>query len=1404
MPNSYLYAINNEGRVFGLSTSGNLWREFMYLGLEFKRLSAIPHFMWAIGGDRQVYVHVHELDIPIRIKEETYENERWLPLEGFTGRLLPTDRYNFSNADGTVDRSRDKVKLPSMAWQWEGDWQIETTLDGQPLDHDGWTYAVDFPATYSIKKQWKSCVRRRKWVRYRRYSAMNSWCAIAPLHKDPTKEPFIDVAIGGTQIPGGTPGSMVVWAVTAHGRVMFRVGVSSTSPEGQRWSAIKLLNGQEIAQISVGVTGLVWAILNDGKALVRTGVTRENPMGDEWSEVEPPQKDLRLVQVSVGFDAVWAVTHDGNVWFRKGIKGDMSGMCEQLATGTGWVEMLSKMASVSVASNDQVWAIGHEDRCLYYRTGINRSELTGKKWKIINAPLQLSRASSNASLSSSNRHSMCGTPQQQRHQSWSSLNRPQSTGECAALIRDWEEQSRSAPTPTSLKLWQKNEQSKNELSQQTSLQQMYNADEKNNSANSSNDENLDSAANITISNESLSHSGEATVISGKGMSSTIKVNPAAWSPVHSVGSMVGVEAHPETDGSIFDPDWTGDSGVYGEDESIAAIYWAECDVLWCKVEAGACFVDPSNPPKWLADNYSLTQGEIAESWRMHILEELKNRMKNFNFDSSVWEQAVERSSWVKNGDAKCKLKGSNNYEDCVIELEWISSDSGSLDSGTLTVLNADGATTIMQFPVMEIVCVVCCSEPGNPRLAIHTPRLPKSKVLRLQFASDTEMEDWMSHITTVTCQMNNVYGRPGPKSIWSTTALGDVFVYDPVIAEATQLSNGIYTQELDNVGKELPFESILHNGFSPGHSLHIFVCVHDDADRLSFNFVCYKATNHKYKVTPDTHDIAFHFNPRLNENLIVRNTYQNGQWGDEERGGGSPLKPGTDFSLKILCEERGYRVFIDDKEFTFYCHRIPSQNITHLRIKGLMTLHSILYKSPSVIVEPVSMFWRQMGGHLKRVETCSTGITWGIGYDNTAWVYTGGWGGSFLKGLGTNNADIYPMTDMHNYFVYENQRWNPVTGYTSHGLPTDRYMWSDITGRHKRTREHTKLLSMHWKWVSDWIIDFHTPGGVDRDGWQYATDFPSQYHGKKHFTDYVRRRRWFRRCLLTTRGPWKELGNTKIVDISLYSPEDAGSDGLVDVWAVAANGEALFRRGVSESCPTGVSWEHIPSDQALISISCGSEGQVWAVGKNGSSYWRVGITKAKPIGELWANVEPPPGAQLKQISVGKNVVWALDTSGRLSVRREIQPKVFPEGTYWQTLPAMPNDPIHIDHSVLTAKQGFRHVSTSPDCNQVWAISGAGIICKRIGVTKDNPAGTGWSTGIGANWQHISLRSFTNDKTKLCKFTYHNYHEITGITAVVSTNLSNNVNYDITNDFIWNEEKRKLIIKSLDRMLRIYK
>lgn len=191
MPPSVLLAVNNEGRAYTLSTSSSAWREFLYLGLDFKKISAIPYFIWALASDRQVYVHVHSVDVPIRICETSYENERWYPGSGYSQSLLPTDRPRFSSEDGLIERDTNNIRLPSHAWQWEDEWKLDLTLGGETLNYDGWTYAVDFPRQYNAEKAWSHCVRRRKWIRWRRYSALNSWCAIGPLHKDPTEEPFI-------------------------------------------------------------------------------------------------------------------------------------------------------------------------------------------------------------------------------------------------------------------------------------------------------------------------------------------------------------------------------------------------------------------------------------------------------------------------------------------------------------------------------------------------------------------------------------------------------------------------------------------------------------------------------------------------------------------------------------------------------------------------------------------------------------------------------------------------------------------------------------------------------------------------------------------------------------------------------------------------------------------------------------------------------------------------------------------------------------------------------------------------------------------------------------------------------------------------------------------------------------
>lgn len=215
------------------------------------------------------------------------------------------------------------------------------------------------------------------------------------------------------------------------------------------------------------------------------------------------------------------------------------------------------------------------------------------------------------------------------------------------------------------------------------------------------------------------------------------------------------------------------------------------------------------------------------------------------------------------------------------------------------------------------------------------------------------------------------------------------------------------------------------------------------------------------------------------------------EWMTEIRIDNMVFAPGTEFSLTIRylfrysksshtflsnkslrCEADGFNITVSGQEFYTFTHRGAPDAINGLYVSGRVKLFKIIYKTPQVIVPLRDIFWRQMGGHLRRVETCKSGVTWGIGYDNTAWVYTGGWGGVFMKGLEQSSTGINNMTDTHNYYIYENQRWNPLSGYTAHGLPTDRHSWSDITGRHKRSKEHTKLLSIHWQWVRDNTFPF--------------------------------------------------------------------------------------------------------------------------------------------------------------------------------------------------------------------------------------------------------------------------------------------------------------------------------------------
>lgn len=275
-------------------------------------------------------------------------------------------------------------------------------------------------------------------------------------------------------------------------------------------------------------------------------------------------------------------------------------------------------------------------------------------------------------------------------------------------------------------------------------------------------------------------------------------------------------------------------------------------------------------------------------------------------------------------------------------------------------------------------------------------------------------------------------GKPRESSIWATTTLGDIFVSDILNLEASQLSEDkMYTQEVDLAGKSVPYAIPMLGGFVPGSELILTGCTADDADRMSINLEAHCTYKLRHKAHNELQNINFHFNPRFEDNVVIKNSLIEDKWGEEERENFIPFKRGQEFMLRIVCRVDAYVIYVNGKEFCKYRHRISPYAVSDLTMWGKLQPFKLIVKSIIPILDIRERYWRQLGGHLKKVESCRSGVTWGIGCDNTAWVYNGGWGGNFFASLDTHNVN--PMTDSQDYRVYENQRWNPLTGYTSTG-----------------------------------------------------------------------------------------------------------------------------------------------------------------------------------------------------------------------------------------------------------------------------------------------------------------------------------------------------------------------------------
>uniref|UniRef100_A0A4W5NFR7 Tectonin beta-propeller repeat-containing protein 1 n=1 Tax=Hucho hucho TaxID=62062 RepID=A0A4W5NFR7_9TELE len=428
------------------------------------------------------------------------------------------------------------------------------------------------------------------------------------------------------------------------------------------------------------------------------------------------------------------------------------------------------------------------------------------------------------------------------------------------------------------------------------------------------------------------------------------------------------------------------------------------------------------------------------------------------------------------------------------------------------------------------------------------------------------------------------------------------------------------------------------------------------------------------------------------------------------------------------CEARGIR-------------GTPSrQALWSVTSKGDVMVHepSPCLEAPAHNLPCDMMFWLQVPGHLRCVESNSLGVVWGIGCDGTAWVYSGSGSAScafplFVGDTGT----LHTQTDGRTVYIYENQRWNPMTGYTDKLLPTDRFPWSDDNGFTECTKSTTHPPSPQWSWVgSPWAVDFAFSGGTDKEGWQYAADFPVTFHGNKSLKDFVRRRRWVRKCKITLTAPWQEVPPIPLSDITVLPCLAQSSMEQVPVWGLSDKGDVLCRLGVTPQNPAGSSWLHVGTDQPFKSISIGGGHQVWAIARDRAVFYRGSVSASNPAGECWYHIPSPPKQSLRQLSVGRTSVYAVDENSNLWYRQGLTPS-YPQGSAWELIS---NNVTKV--SVGPLDQVWVIADWVPGCPSELSVPGA--VCHRLGVGPMQPKGQSWDYGIGVSHYQLGVDVRTED------------------------------------------------------------
>lgn len=166
--------------------------------------------------------------------------------------------------------------------------------------------------------------------------------------------------------------------------------------------------------------------------------------------------------------------------------------------------------------------------------------------------------------------------------------------------------------------------------------------------------------------------------------------------------------------------------------------------------------------------------------------------------------------------------------------------------------------------------------------------------------------------------------RPKPQGAWPACP-GLVFQPTMPGVPGQVFSNpGILPTMYPNQNYPMPYFASIPGGLHPSRVITVSGVVLPNAKRFHINLRC-------------GNNIAFHLNPRFDENTVVRNTQIQGHWGWEERRlpVKMPFSRGQSFLVAIICEGHCYRVTVDGQHLLEFAHRLTDlRAINHLEVTG--------------------------------------------------------------------------------------------------------------------------------------------------------------------------------------------------------------------------------------------------------------------------------------------------------------------------------------------------------------------------------------------------------------------------------------------------------------------------------------